>query len=109
MSKAKFTPGPWKSSGLYIEEKNGEFSGDWIAKISEFTDDYRQEQEANVNLIATAPDLYYALSGCADMLSEVAKQLRQRGDIGHATLCLMHAGKAKAALRKARGEKTDEQ
>lgn len=108
MSETKFTPGPWKVDGLYIEEKSGYHAGDWIAKISEFEDEYKEEERANANLIAAAPDLFYALYGCADMLTEAAKQFRQRGDTGHATLCLMHAGKAQAAIAKARGENQEE-
>jgi hypothetical protein len=110
MSKTKFTPGPWEAQGLYIMFTNADTKQfDWVAKVERFADKYKHEEAANAALIAAAPELYYALSGCADMLTEAAKQFRQRGDTGHATLCLMHAGKANAALSKARGEKPDEQ
>ena len=113
MSKRKFTPGPLKKTESGIRSPAGYIC--FFNKTHHFHgqderyEQEREEREANMDLFAAAPELYYAISGCMDMLTEAAKQFRQRGDTGHATLCLMHAGKANAALAKARGEKTDEQ
>lgn len=91
MANEKFTPGPWIIRGLYIEEKSGYNSGDWIAKISEFEDEYKEEECANANLVAAAPELYGAL----DWLYS---------QIGKPEISLFGIKKVQEALAKARGE-----
>jgi len=57
----KFTPGPWEAEGrriIYTDETTGVW--DWVAVVEAFSDEYKAEQNANVALIAAAPDLYEA-------------------------------------------------
>lgn len=107
MSNTKFTPGPYMVERIKKGEYYVKGEGSRLCLI-DWLEHHDTEARANADLFAAAPDLYYALSNCADMLTEAAKQFRKRGDTGHATLCLMHAGKANKSLAKARGEKTDE-
>ena len=103
MSNTKFTPGPWEAQGLYIMFTNADTKQfDWVAKVERFADKYKHEEAANAALIAAAPELYAALEkitahmlvqfpwALSDPLNSIMKQ-------------------SKAALAKARGEKTDEQ
>jgi hypothetical protein len=61
MSKAKFTPGPWKREGRYIMFFSEMTGYDWLAKVEKFADQYKEEEAANAALIAAAPDLLAAL------------------------------------------------
>lgn len=103
----KFTPGPWVVS----TERRVEIGCDWhwIGPEDWHTRTARcvgyfgeeEEQEANANLIAAAPDLYEAL----DALFKDYKQLADSGDAGNWSLEELEVGKkALAALAKARGE-----
>lgn len=112
----KFTPGPWWRVYNTNKERGVKTTAGFICflpKPNHYTgqderyDDEQAEVEANQNLIAAAPDLYGALSGCAATLFEAEKQFRQRGDIGHASLCEHQKRIANQALAKARGEKSE--
>lgn len=109
MGECKWTPGPWvvdfgsvisQAQSLHKGRTHGYGCGnDFVADLNdgeyhEYTD--RDEQDANANLIAAAPDLYKALEG---MVREA--ELDRLGMwVGWGSLI----SKSSAALAKARGE-----
>lgn len=102
----KFSPGKWWANGRNICSRNPENGiEDTIATVCMFSQDYKDEEAANVALMTASPEMYDVLEGCAAMLAEAEKQFRQHGDNGHANLCAAHAKAAAATLARARGEK----
>jgi hypothetical protein len=64
MSQSKFTPGPWKTSGVNphrIIAVEGRSVGLEICATKGFLAEYREQSLANAQLIAAAPDLLAAL------------------------------------------------
>lgn len=95
MSDTKWTPGPWRITGLSAA-KEGEIVGpnhksDDACDFIAFTFGGLDESENNAHLIVAAPDLYDALAGCV-------KWLEESPDGERATQLAL------AALKKARGE-----
>jgi len=110
MSEAKYTPGPWRISqgniGNTIEAQSGKKSHEFddgfrvvaMAQSCEPTGRYVKEKEkenaeANINLIAAAPELYRLL--------EAGLNLPPDDEVEW----FMWADRATTALAKARGEK----
>jgi hypothetical protein len=89
LSAPKWTPGPWKRGTL---ARDIIFGADWkvIAEVLQRLS--KEESEANVALIAAAPDLYAALEAVLSIIWWA------HGDG-------QHYQAAKAALAKARGER----
>ena len=65
---------------------------------------FAEQTEANLKLIAAAPELLSALRGCVDMLSEDAKMLRTTGNPGHAAMSERFISIARSAIEKAVGD-----
>ncbi len=65
---SKHTPGPWRiieirGRAVILEpEQDGH-----VCKISEWADEYAEEQEANARLIAAAPELLEALENLVSL------------------------------------------
>lgn len=95
MSETRFTKGPWKWSGDRLMSLNGPVidsaahEGMWFARYDE------DEDEANVNLIAAAPELYAALTRCLNFIENTESEMGESLPSGEI---------ARAALAKARGE-----
>lgn len=90
---SKFTPGPWIKSLNEIETTDGQT----IATVSRERDGFVQ---ANLNLLAAAPDLYAILSRILR-----AHDTNNNGAVmGEAVLCHQFAEIARAALAKADGQ-----
>ena len=89
MSKPKFTPGPWEMFYFTQHELQTDFAMVKIGKRAHMIG-HLEEDCANANLIAAAPDLYYAL----DKLFEVVT-----GDIPVGLSQVVYE-----ALAKSRGE-----
>ncbi|WP_182356537.1 hypothetical protein [Komagataeibacter europaeus] len=115
MSEVKFTPGPWKrvsdaqgTCGLMDPQQSG-VAVAWFSNTFHPSNGYvgekehergRPQREANVNLIAAAPDMYAAL---VDFIEYERLMDADR----HTTGMLKYAGmreKIIKALAKARGE-----
>lgn len=115
MSEAKFTPGPWRrvddaqgTCGLMDPAHNGRAVA-WFSSAHMPAKGYvgevehevgRPQREANVNLVAAAPDMYAAL---ADFI----EYERLMDEDRHTAGMLKYAGmreKAIKAVAKARGE-----
>lgn len=107
----KFTPGPWKigfsdGSGVADDYRDcGAYlttSPDDTPVVRGGTDDGEMAigvlNPSDATLIASAPDLYAALS---DMLAEASGNPKS---CGHDFSCVCVGDKARAALAKARGE-----
>lgn len=98
MDDSKHTPGPWcisRTSGMEIfishdHDQPNRVAG-YFAEVRRFTSDHSQV-EANAKLIASAPDLL-------DALRLIASAKDRDFGIDYAIGC------AKAAIRKATGEK----
>jgi len=98
MSESKNTPGPWRisrTSGMEIfinhdHDQPNRVAG-YFAEVRRFTSD-NEQVEANAKLIASAPDLL-------DALRLIASAKDRDFGIDYAIGC------AKAAIRKATGEK----
>jgi len=58
------------------------------------------ERDQNARLIAAAPELFEAAIGARDMLRECAKQHRQQGDNGHASLADAHADSLEVSISR---------
>ena len=106
MNETKFTPGPWKSP-TEIQSCLDETSvygadGLIVAALTYDSSDFRPEEEnfANAQLIAAAPDLYADLSELtvwwANWMPDAASSNGGYGALE----------KARAALAKARGEES---
>jgi len=103
MSETKFTPGPWIQAGPSFGEPKMKFANSVIPDRDddEYPDDicempfpyYDEEQEANAQLIAAAPELYDALNA---MLTHMGMD---EDEFTKVTF-----DQARAALAKARGE-----
>lgn len=103
--KPKYTQGEWSINEWTQKDRNiriGAIGTPLIATI-EMRDVSINEHKANAHLITAAPNTFEALVGCRDMLREAAKQLRGRGDSGHAAVCEAHIKAANEAIRKALG------
>lgn len=103
---AVHTPGPWhrniRAHGKYPTVFAGR--NQHVAVVSQQEDG--AETEANIDLIAAAPEQHSALKGARDALREAAKQFRCTGDTGHASMCATHADVCDAAIAKAVGAQT---
>lgn len=89
MSGVKHTPGPWISSGVYIDSDFGmvghaNFSADLLSGCP----------KANARLIASAPDLLDALTVLRDNIVHAWPHMASLGPIQNAS----------AAIARARGE-----
>jgi hypothetical protein len=95
--KSQHTPGPWRAevSGdtVYI---TSETYGD-VARVREGDGDDRRE--ANIRLIAAAPELLEALDGILNNLWEDRKRNVKRD-----YSLMVYEAQAKAAIAKAKGE-----
>jgi hypothetical protein len=101
---SKFTEGPWGIEFEFQYAINGGCKH--VAMVSSFISSKEEEQEniANANLIAAAPDMYEALEKAYKMIHDSAQQgwyppifLSENGGDG--------IGFMNEALKKARGEK----
>lgn len=76
MSEAKFTPGPWSRNIRPAKKFTTVFAGrnTHICRlVGEHIDD--ESAEANISLIAAAPELYCALKDAVERLRFAAKKL----------------------------------
>lgn len=88
MSGVKHTPGPWRTSGVYIDSDHG------TVGHANFSDDLTAGSPvANAHLIAAAPDLLEALEAV-----ELARHSDEPADWLRATRL------SDAAIARARGE-----
>lgn len=90
------TPGPWKSFNITFDPRCGSIRGEGgeaVALMPNWLDsDPMDELRANAHLIAAAPDMYAALAEYVEIIDRV--HLPDDDNVR----------KARAALRKARGE-----
>lgn len=115
MSETKFTPGPWVFRELTSEPVDGlgyiereKHDGKEIAHHGDMGRS-RDENRANGNLIAAAPELYEALQWMVDNDEtnegdEPLEHLRGQTWNQYNAYFIEGLNKARAALRKARGE-----
>lgn len=107
--ETKFTKGPWEPTrngtagriyGVHAAALGRSPVVVWrgIARAAS------PEGRANAHLIATAPELYSETDSCAVALEEAANVFAGTGMPGMASILREHAARARAALRKARGE-----
>jgi hypothetical protein len=96
MSEPQFTPAPWEIAGRYIK---GPGDNGNIARAVEYVGEWRAEGEANLRLIAAAPELYEALTS-------LRRQAKFWGtsDVDADTSAAIMA--SDIALAKARGEQS---
>ena len=123
-----FTPGPWSVSGI-VEARYLNGIGDVTLVRRTDARDNRyvamcsldamghdsgsarttpSEREANAHLIAAAPDMYAALTECQQILAILVDPANKGGGITNMAAwenCVLAEVHARAALRKARGEK----
>lgn len=125
MSAPAFTPGPWQEMPTeasvddnyrYCEEGEEQPMNTWvgvgnpgltdgIVAIAVFDGDHQDpEFNANIALIAAAPDLYAQGEQSATTLEEAANVLEGKGLPSFASICREQASRQRAALAKARGE-----
>ena len=107
----EFTPGPWNRRNtvvndneflrVYIEGKN---EGKYIQIIPSM-DIEDHEDEANINLIAAAPEMYHYLTSLHERLKTILKELQgteyEYVSDSYTSYVLMQAD---LALRKAEGK-----
>jgi hypothetical protein len=94
-AKVTFSPGPWEVSGITWVRQKG--NGEYIASVTGF------DTDANISLIAAAPEMYRMLEVLEDVFVEMAGVAKQSGDKATAKLNLEAAVKIAAMLKKARG------
>lgn len=105
----KFTPGPWTEGASlgYVAAVNRPQHGK-LGRFVAHTDGRvtTEEQRANVQLIAAAPELYEALEAFAELGQNLDQAKCHAGmvDSIHCARC-SKVFAARAALKKARGEK----
>lgn len=129
MGETKFTPGPWRfakmhAQGFYGNQGEAFVTGEnsriaTVDCVSSFkrgqgSEHKCEERDANVHLIAAAPDLYEALEPFAAMLDaiELSSQAPQSGTwysmesskVGERNMTIEQFKAARVALAKARGE-----
>lgn len=96
----KFTPGPWlfrnKSDTMHTKHPDYPYGAAFFGFDSEFS-----PNEADINLIVAAPDMYEAL---AAILPFVPKTSASEGGASMFSENVRAADKVRAALAKARGE-----
>ena len=66
MAQTAHTPGPWTvaENGRYINYHNDVVGTSFFLIHETFRDEFKEEQAANMALIAAAPDLLEALNAC---------------------------------------------
>lgn len=112
MSETRFTPGPWRiaPSTAYLD---GDINIDtrpsgqrgYICNVGKRGD---LQAETDAYLIAAAPDMYAALTECQQILAILVDPANKGGGITNMAAwenCVLAEVHARAALRKARGEK----
>jgi len=101
MSETKFTPGPWEvrlddstfGPKLEIHQEGAENRVPICERDLGFNDDVDEESKANAHLIAAAPEMYEAIEGLLNVISET------RGEDARQAVI-----KANEVLAKARGD-----
>lgn len=109
----KWTPGPWTRAGSLVYANRPQ-DGGTICQVSEVRHSHLVQHKepilgsadgaeiyANARLIAAAPELYEALAGLLDVLSEY---VGWRNTAAHEPRETAAEDKARAALAKARGK-----
>lgn len=100
--ETKWTPGPWvvdpEENWIVTEWRSTEHGLQTL--ICDMMDEEAPQYEANAHLIAAAPELYEALLECVE---EIRAVNMVDGEIKDKDTEAVYT-KAKAALRKARGE-----
>ena len=106
MSQKKHTPGPWAyvetdHGAIVVEDVNG-----WICEMSKWEG---QDNLANAHLIAASPDMLEALEAI-DVLLDMGDDVPWNTAFTFDNLEAINAinaafAKARAAIKKARGEK----
>ncbi len=108
MAETKWTPGPWEAGGNDVRIISGELLACSYQMAADGDDDYVRASHT-AHLIAAAPELYDALFGVMELVSEGRLVRDTKGDhesgwaIKQVPL-LLALKSANAALAKARGE-----
>lgn len=107
-----FTPGPWKwwTSNSWRRLKRDDRDAENVLEPTVCRSDNHPDlivNEANMALIAAAPDLYIEGEQSAETLEEMGKIFRGKGFPGCGDICDLQAKQQRAALAKARGETTE--
>jgi uncharacterized membrane protein len=103
MTKAKFTPGPWKIA-LPDDTIILDGEGNQVARtLGEYVSDYRR-MEMDAALIAASPTMYEALDACQKALAMLTNStLDQTSAAAAYAQCRVAELAARTALTKARG------
>ena len=104
-NKPKWTPGPWKAEDRSVQYGDGLWNGvvDKRGMLICLMGMQGQDQAANADLVAAAPELYDALEA---ILARYQKHVSITWG-GEAEVARMLELQMRSALAKARGEQTD--
>jgi len=107
MSAPKFTPGPWRlgrlSDGRVVMADGADGEMVRVADCRAPEQHEAATEQANAALIAAAPDLYAALAEILDC-PWVPDTAADHPKVGQFSVAVPRVEKARAALKKARGE-----